>query len=77
MDQLIQFMVSQTGRAVRIIAGIVLILLGIASTGALQIILIILGIVAVAAGAVNFCLLAPLVGKPLMAKDMNIPEDEV
>jgi uncharacterized protein YhhL (DUF1145 family) len=62
------FMRSTTGRALRVVVGVVLVLLALvgpwAST-ALNVILLILGIVLILVGALNYCLLAPLFGKSI------------
>lgn len=67
MDSLFSFLASQTGRIVRGIVGIALIVIGLllvngdASWGW---ILVIVGLVPLAAGVFDFCLFAPLFGKP-------------
>ncbi len=61
---IIQFLGSTTGRWVRIIAGVILIVAAVL-LGGWWWLLAVLGGVFIAAGAFDFCLLAPLVGKPL------------
>ncbi len=66
MDNLFSFLASQNGRIARAVAGIVLIvigLLGVGGTGGW--VLAVIGLVPLAAGVFDFCLLAPLFGKPL------------
>ena len=72
MDGLINFLASSNGRVVRIIAGIVLILIGLlAVQGVVQIILVIVGLVPLAAGIFDFCVFAPLAGKPFSGKKIR------
>ena len=58
-------MSSTQGRAIRIIAGAALIAAGLLSAGTGAIIIAIVGVVPLAAGAANVCLLAPLFGADL------------
>lgn len=60
----VQLMGSATGRAGRIVAGAALVALGAALGGGFWA-LAVIGLVPLAAGAFNFCLVAPLVGAPL------------
>ena len=64
-----RFMAGPVGRAARVIVGIALIVIGIAmgSTGGW--ILAIVGLVPLAAGAANVCLLAPLLKAPFKGSD--------
>ena len=67
-----RFMSSTTGRLLRIVAGIILILLGllvIKGTGG--IILAVVGLVPLVAGIFHFCVLAPLFGGPFYGKDVR------
>jgi type IV secretory pathway VirB2 component (pilin) len=74
MDSLFSFLASQTGRYARIIVGIVLIVIGLllvngdASWGW---IVVIVGLVPLAAGVFDFCLFAPLFGKPFKGADLR------
>ncbi len=66
MNPFVSFMASSTGRIARIVAGILLIVVGlfvVGGTGGL--ILAIVGIVPLAAGLFDFCVFAPLFGNPL------------
>lgn len=65
------FMASPTGRIARIIAGVVLIVLGFVVGGAAGWILGIVGLVPIAAGAGNMCLLAPILGAPFKGSDAH------
>jgi hypothetical protein len=62
--KLIDWMGSSAGRATRIIAGVVLIVIGLVAGGG-WITLSIVGIVPLVAGMANVCLLAPLFRRPL------------
>jgi hypothetical protein len=67
-----RFMSSLTGRLLRIVAGIALILIGLVTVqGTGGIILAIVGLVVLAAGSFNFCIFAPLFGGPFWAKDIK------
>ncbi|WP_300008171.1 YgaP-like transmembrane domain [Pseudonocardia sp.] len=57
------FMSSAAGRLTRILAGIVLIVVGLAVVGGIGgVVLAVVGLVPLAAGVFNFCLLGPLFG---------------
>lgn len=67
-----KFMSSLAGRALRVVAGIALVLVGLfVLQGTLGIVLGLVGLVMVAAGALNFCIFAPLFGGPFWAKDIK------
>ncbi len=67
-----KFMSSMTGRAVRVIAGIALILLGLLVVhGTGGVILAVIGLVPLVAGLSNFCVFAPLFGGPFLGKDVR------
>lgn len=63
MNSFVNFMASSTGRIVRIVAGIVLIVLGL--SGTTSIIVAGIGAIPLAAGLFDFCIFAPLFGRPL------------
>ncbi|MBX3313274.1 MAG: hypothetical protein KF906_03050 [Actinobacteria bacterium] len=63
-----QFMATPAGRGIRVVAGLVLIALGINMGGA-GLILAALGVVALVAGAANVCLISPLIGAPFRGGD--------
>jgi hypothetical protein len=66
MNPFIAFMASPTGRIVRILAGLVLILLGwLVLGGTAGIIVAVIGAVPLLAGLFDFCVFAPLFGQPL------------
>ena len=67
MNPLVKFMASSAGRITRIVAGIVLVALGLlvmhGSVGG--IIIAIVGLVPLLAGLFDFCVFAPLFGAPM------------
>ncbi|MBC7258244.1 MAG: DUF2892 domain-containing protein [Chloroflexi bacterium] len=61
-------MSSTAGRALRIVVGAILVVLALFGPNwstALEVILLLLGILFIVVGALNLCLLAPLFGKPI------------
>ncbi len=69
-----RFMSSVFGRLLRIVAGIALIVVGLAVVHSVGgIILAVVGVVVAAAGLFNFCIFAPLFGGPFWAS--KIPHD--
>jgi hypothetical protein len=65
----VNFMSSSAGRAARIGAGVALIVIGLAVVGgAGGVIIAIIGLVPLAAGVFNFCLLGPLFGVGLRGR---------
>jgi hypothetical protein len=67
-----RFMSSLAGRLLRIVAGIALIIIGLAVVhGTGGIILAVVGLVVLAAGTFNFCIFAPLFGGPFLPKDIK------
>jgi hypothetical protein len=65
-----RFMAQPIGRAVQIIAGLVIVGLGIAIVGGpLGWLVGIIGLVPLAAGSANACLIAPLVHAPVRGQD--------
>ncbi len=67
-----RFMSSTAGRLLRIVAGIVLIIVGLAVVhGTGGIILAIIGLVPLIAGIANVCVFAPLFGGPFFARDIK------
>lgn len=62
----ITFMSSSAGRALRIVAGLALIALGLAVVGGTAgIVMAVVGLVPLAAGAAGVCLFGPLLGSDL------------
>ena len=68
MTTFFSFMASPAGRAVRVVAGLVLVVLGALLGGAWWL-LAAIGLVPLLAGALDVCLLAPLFHRPLRAVD--------
>lgn len=65
MNPVISFLASGTGRIVRILAGLALIVWGIWGLGGTTGILVaVIGAVPLAAGVFDFCVFAPLFGMP-------------
>lgn len=66
MNPLIKFLASPTGRVVRVIAGVILVLWGMLGLGgATGIVVAVIGLVPLLAGLFDFCVFAPLFGAPL------------
>lgn len=57
-----RFMSQPVGRAIRVALGVALIALGFVVGGTAGLVVGIIGLVPIAAGAFNFCLVGPLVG---------------
>jgi len=65
MNPFVTFMASNTGRIVRIVAGIALIVCGLWGLGnAAGVVVAIIGVVPFVAGFFDFCVFAPLFGNP-------------
>ena len=73
MNPFVKFMASPTGRITRIIAGIVLIVLGLWVVHSLagSVILVIVGLVPLLAGLFDFCVFAPLFGNPMSGPEIR------
>jgi hypothetical protein len=72
MNPFVKFMSSPAGRITRIVAGIVLIALGLSVVhGAGGIVLIVVGLLPLVAGLFDFCVFAPLFGAPLSGKKIR------
>ncbi len=66
MNGLVNFMASTNGRITRIVAGLVLIALGLFGMGGTGgIVVAIIGALPLVAGVADFCVFAPLAGLPL------------
>jgi len=66
----VKFMVSGAGRTARIVAGIILVALGLLVVkDTVGIILTVVGLVPLVAGAVDVCVFAPLFGYPFLGKE--------
>jgi len=65
-------MSSAFGRILRMVAGLALVVVGLAMVhGAGGLILAVVGVVVFAAGLFNFCIFGPLFGGPFWAKDIK------
>jgi hypothetical protein len=71
MDALLKFIASRNGRIARVVVGIVLIIIGLVIGGILGAIIVVIGVIPVVAGALDVCLVAPLLGKPLKGADLR------
>lgn len=72
MNAFLSVMASMSGRIARIVVGVILIvvgLLGIGGTGG--VILAVIGLVPLLAGALDYCVLAPLLGHPFKGADLR------
>lgn len=66
MNPFVAFMASTAGRVTRIVAGLILIAVGllvVGNTGG--IVIAVIGVVPLLAGALDFCIFAPLFGNPM------------
>ncbi|MEX2620830.1 MAG: DUF2892 domain-containing protein [Egibacteraceae bacterium] len=64
-----RFMAGPLGRGLRIVAGIALVAIGLTTGGAGGIVLALVGLVPIYAGAANVCLIAPLLRAPFRGRD--------
>jgi hypothetical protein len=72
MNSLFEFLAGPAGRIARIVAGIVLIVLGFwLLQGVWRWVLVIVGLAPLAAGLFDFCLFAPLFGLPFMGEPLR------
>jgi hypothetical protein len=75
MNPFVKFMVSTTGRIVRIVAGIALIVWGLVGLGGTAgIVVAVIGAVPLVAGIFDFCVFAPLFGNPLSGAKIRSEE---
>lgn len=63
-----RFMAGPVGRGIRVAAGLVLIVIGVAVGGAGGWVLAIVGLLPLMAGALNICVIAPLLKAPFSGK---------
>jgi hypothetical protein len=72
MNQLFEFLASSAGRIVRAVLGLIVIALGIwTASGVWGWVLIVIGLVPLAAGLFDFCLFAPLFGLPFVGENLR------
>jgi hypothetical protein len=73
MNPFVKFMSSPAGRITRIIAGIILVALGLSVVhGVGGIVLIVVGLLPLVAGLFDFCVFAPLFGAPMSGKKIRV-----
>ena len=72
-----RFMSTPTGRGIRVVVGISLLIWGSTMGSATGVVLAAIGLVALLAGAFNVCLMAPLLGAPFNGKDIGNPGKQV
>ncbi len=68
---LARFMATPVGRIARIILGLVLVVAGLAIGGGGGIALAVVGLVPIAAGVLNVCLIAPLLHVPFSGRGVR------
>ncbi len=67
-----RFMASPAGRLIRVVAGIVLIVVGLLVVkGTVGIVLAVVGLLPLVAGVANLCLFAPLFGGPFLGSKVT------
>jgi hypothetical protein len=66
-----KFMASAGGRAARIVAGLALIVGGCASHSTAGYVVAVIGVLPLAAGALDWCVFAPLFGMPFRGCDIR------
>ena len=72
MQGFFRFMASRNGRITRVVAGIILVVLGtLVLEGAAGWIVSIIGLVPLAAGLFDWCFFAPLFGRPFLGPDLR------
>ena len=73
MNPLISFLASGSGRIVRILAGLALVVWGLLGlTGTIGIVVAVVGLVPLVAGLFDFCVFAPLFGAPLSGQKIRV-----
>ncbi len=68
---MINFLVSPSGRLLRLAAGLVLMAAGLWSGTGWGLAIAVVGLLPFAAGAADLCLFAPLFGKPIRGADIR------
>jgi hypothetical protein len=72
MNSVFKFLASGTGRIVRIVVGAALVVVGFfVNPTWVGIILVVIGLVPLLAGVFDFCVFAPLFGKPFNGKKLR------
>jgi len=68
--QFVKWMTKPAGRILRIVAGIILIGVGLYFQGVWGNVVAVVGVVPVLAGVFNFCLIAPILGAPFRPRSL-------
>jgi DUF2892 family protein len=68
--QFVEWMSQPAGRILRVVAGVVLIGVGLYFQGVWGYVVAIVGVVPVLAGVFNFCLIAPILGAPFRPRSL-------
>ena len=71
MNDLFKFLASFNGRIARVVAGVVLVILGLLIGGTVGWIIVIIGLVPLVAGALDVCVFAPLFGLAFRGADLR------
>jgi hypothetical protein len=72
MKGLLKFLASPTGRIVRVVAGLIIIVIGVVAVNEpLGWVVVIIGAIPLVAGALDKCVFAPLAGMPLDGKKLR------
>jgi len=73
MNPVVVFLASNTGRIVRIIGGLALVVLGrFGLSGTASLVVMFIGVVPLLAGTFDFCVFAPLFGAPLSGPKIRV-----
>lgn len=72
-----QFMASTAGRLLRIVVGLALVIAGLMMQSTLGYILAVVGLLPLAAGAFDWCILAPLFRMPFSGKAIRACEPRI
>lgn len=67
-----QFMASPTGRIIRVVAGAILIAIGIAMKSTGGYVVAVIGALPLVAGILDVCIFAPLFGMPFKGKAIRV-----
>jgi hypothetical protein len=65
---LAKFMAQPIGRGIRILLGLAIIAFGLMTGGTVGIVLAVVGVLPIAMGVFNMCLIAPILGVPFSGK---------
>jgi len=69
--QFSKFMASTTGRVLRVVVGLVLVIIGILINDTIGYVISIIGLIPFAAGLFDWCVIAPLLNMPFQGKDIR------